>query len=631
MDLYSAARRLSRPFTFTETNREEVLPIGARGVIGDGYTAALVRVDGAIDWLCLPRFDSPAVFAGLLDPERGGITAVTPVSRRFESLQRYDPDTNVLETLFDVEGQGIVRLTDLMPWSDDPRSAIHEVHRRIECREGEVELEAVFDPRFDWGRGKTELEFHEHGVLARSGSGDALAAVLGNGGRWERRPSGGAAARFRLRAGQRCWLVLSWDSQQPEPISAYRPFEHLRATRNAWREWARKIEYDGPWRHHVVRSALLLKTLIYARTGAMVAAPTTSLPEWPGGERNWDYRYAWTRDTALAIHAANRIGCVDEAGAFFHFMRDALDRGDLAILYTVEGERVPAEVTLPHLAGYARSSPIRVGNGAREQVQLDTAGALVDAAFLYEHSGGSLTLRAWRHLRAVIESVADGWDKPDHGIWEKRSAPQHHVHSKLMSWLALDRGVRLAPLFGGAANHAKWRRAADQVREQVLKQGLDPTGSYFVSTYGTDELDASLLQIPIHSFISPQDERVLATVDRIREHLGVGPYLYRYRNDDGINEPEGAFVLCGFWLAEVLALAGRIEEAHQVFEAHAEASNHLGLLSEELDPGSRALLGNFPQAFSHLGLINAATRIDLALRLRDEGSQKIPYFVADKA
>ncbi len=630
MDLYSAARRLSRPFAFSEANRDEVLPIGAHGLIGDGYTAALVRIDGAIDWLCLPRFDSPAVFAALLDSERGGLTAITPASRPFESLQRYDPDTNVLETLFDVEQQGIVRLTDFMPWTDDARSAIHEVHRRIECREGEVELEAIFDPRFDWGRGPTKLEFCEHGVLARSESGDALAAVLGNGGRWEPRPGGGACARFRLRAGQRCWLVLSWNSQQPEPISAYRPFEHLRATRNAWREWARSIRYDGPWRHHVVRSALVLKALIYARSGAMVAAPTTSLPEWPGAQRNWDYRYAWTRDAALGIHAANRIGCVAEAGAFFHFMRDALDRGDLAILYTVEGGQVPVETSLPHLAGYAGSRPVRIGNGASAQVQLDTAGALVDAAFLYEHTGGSLTLRAWRHLRDVIEKVADRWDKPDNGIWEKRAATRHHVHSKLMSWLALDRGVRLAPLFGGAPNHQKWRRSADQVRDQVLTQGLDSTGSHFVSSYGSDELDASLLQIPIHGFVPAQDPRVLATVDRIRGELGVGPYLYRYRNEDGINDPEGAFVLCGFWLAEVLALVGRLEEAHEVFEAHAEASNHLGLLSEELDPSSRALLGNFPQAFSHLGLINAATRIDLALRLRDEGSQKLPYFIIDK-
>ena len=340
MDLYSAARRLSRPFAFSEANRDQVLPIGAHGLIGDGYSAALVRVDGAIDWLCLPRFDSPAVFAALLDPERGGLTAITPVSRPFESLQRYDPDTNVLETLFDVKQQGVVRLTDFMPWTDDARSAIHEVHRRIECREGEVELEAIFDPRFDWGRGPTQLEFCEHGVLARSESGDALAAVLGNGGRWERSPNGGVRARFRLRAGQRCWLVLSWNSQQPEPISAYRPFEHLRATRNAWREWARSIRYDGPWRHHVVRSALVLKALIYARSGAMVAAPTTSLPEWPGAQRNWDYRYAWTRDAALAIHAANRIGCVAEAGAFFHFMRDALDRG--CRLRAADTDRIPA-------------------------------------------------------------------------------------------------------------------------------------------------------------------------------------------------------------------------------------------------------------------------------------------------
>ena len=276
------------------------------------------------------------MFGALLDPERGGRTSVGPAVYPFESLQRYDPDTNVLETLFQVPDKGIVRLTDFMPWTDDARSSIHEVHRRIECREGEVELEAVFDPRFDYGRGPTTCDAGEHGVLARGADGSTLAAVLSNGGRWEPRPEGGMRARFRLRAGQRCWLVLSWGAPAPEPISAYRPFDHLRATRTAWREWSRRIEYDGPWRHHVMRSALLLKLLIYARTGAMVAAPTTSLPEWLGGQRNWDYRFTWTRDTALAIHAANRIGCVSEAGAFFHFMRETLDAGqDLSIMYTV--------------------------------------------------------------------------------------------------------------------------------------------------------------------------------------------------------------------------------------------------------------------------------------------------------
>ena len=630
MDLYSAARRLARPFLVTEADRDEIFPIGAHGIIGDGLTAALVRCDGVIDWLCLPHFDSPSVFAAILDPLRGGRTAITPSRRPFESLQRYDPDTNVLESLFRVHDQGIVRLTDYMPWTDDPRASIHEVHRRIECREGEVELEVIFDPRFDYGRESPKLELGEHGVLARGANGMQMVAVLGNGGEWERRPEGGMRASFRLRSGQRCWMVLSWDAPKAEPISAYRPFEQLRATRHAWREWSRRLRYDGPWRHHVLRSALVLKLLIYAPSGGMVAAPTTSLPEWLGGRRNWDYRFAWTRDTALAIRAANRIGYLDEAGAFFHFMRDALDRVQgLRVVYPIKGEEVPGEHVLQNLEGYAGSSPVRIGNDARQQLQLDTAGALLDAAFLYERFGGSLTLRAWRHLRDVVESVRANWRKPDHGLWEKRGILRHNVHSKLMSWVALDRGQRLAPLFGGAPEQAAWQKAAAEVREDIVKKGLDPDGAHFVSAYGGNDPDAALLTLPTYGLLPPKDPKMLATLEWIQRELGSGSFLYRYRSEDGINGPEGAFLLCGFWLAEALVLAGRLDEAQEVFETHAESSNHLGLLSEEIDPSSRDLLGNFPQAFSHLGLINAATRIDRGLRVRDEGSEKLPHFLLD--
>ncbi len=630
MDLYSAARRLRHPFHFTEANRDQVLPIGARGLIGDGFSCALVRVDGVIDWLCLPRFDSPSVFGGILDPQRGGATGITPVSRPFESLQRYDPDTNVLETLFQIPGQGQVRLTDYMPWSDDPRASIHEVHRRIECREGAVELEASFDPRFAYGTEPTTLELSDHGVLATGASGSRLVAALSNSGSWEKRPEGGTRARLRLRAGERCWMVLSWGAPRPEPISAYRPFEQLRSTRHFWREWSRHLQFDGPWRHHVLRAALVLKLLIHGRTGAMVAAPTTSLPEQLRGARNWDYRFTWTRDTAMAVRAANLIGYNHEARDFFHFIRDTLDQSDgLRVMYSVDGSPVPDEQILAHLAGFRGSGPVRIGNAARDQVQLDTAGALVDAAFMYERFGGSLTLRVWRHLHQVIESVRQRWHEPDHGIWEVRGPVRHNVHSKLMSWVALDRGQRLAPLFGGAPEQSAWQKVATDVREDILKQGLDRSGDHFVSAYGGSEPDGTLLLLPIQGFLPPNDPRVMRTVEWVRAELGQGPFLYRYRSDDGVGGAEGAFVLCGFWLAEALAMAGRLDEAQEVFAEHAESSNHLGLLSEQIDPDSKELLGNFPQAFSHLGLINAAARIDLGLRLRDEGSGKLPRFLLD--
>ena len=624
MDLYSAAKRLSRPFVFRQPEDARRLPIGARGAIGDGFTCALVRVDGAIDWLCLPRFDSPSVFASVLDAERGGITAVTPAQMPFESLQRYDPDTNVLETLFRVEGQGVVRLIDYMPWREDPRLSIHEVHRRIQCVEGEVELDCIFDPRFHYGEDIPELECQDDGVMARGHRGERLIAVLSDGTPWQPRPEGGLRARFRIRAGERRWMVLSWDAPRPESIAAYRPFDHLRDTRHHWRQWASGLNYDGPWRHHVLRSALLM----YAPTGAMVAAPTTSLPEWLGGVRNWDYRFTWTRDTSMAIRAANLIGYKSESRDFFHFVRDTLtNENPLQVMYAVDGEAVPPEQTLTHLRGFQGSAPVRIGNEARHQTQLDTAGALLDAAFLHERFGGTLTLRVWRRLSQVVEAARARWSEADHGIWEPRSGVQHNVHSKLMSWVALARGAQLAPLFGADDLRATWAASADEIHAEICAKGLDSRHAHFVAAYGAKHVDSSLLLLPIQGFLPARDPRIVQTIERIRSELGTGPFLHRYRVDDGVGGEEGAFVLCGFWLAEALAMAGQLEAAQEVFVAHAEASNHLGLLAEEIDVTSKDPLGNFPQAFSHLGLINAAARIDLALRLRDEGSKRAPHFL----
>jgi GH15 family glucan-1,4-alpha-glucosidase len=369
---------------------------------------------------------------------------------------------------------------------------------------------------------------------------------------------------------------------------------------------------------------------MYAPTGAMVAAPTTSLPEWVGGGRNWDYRYSWTRDAAMAIRSANLIGCHREGREFFYFVRDTFDRGsDLRVMYTVTGDEVPEEIVLPHLSGYGGSSPVRIGNAARSQTQLDTAGALIDAAFLHERFGAGITLRTWRHLREVAEAVRLRWPMPDHGIWEIRSEVRHNLHSKLMSWVALDRAQRLAPLFGGGDDAKRFWRSAEQIRAEVLENGLDASKQHFVGWYGGNEPDAALLLLPIYGLLPPADPRVQATVDWVQAELADGRFLYRYRAEDGVGGEEGAFVLCGFWLAEALALAGRIDEAQQVFVTHAEASNHLGLLAEEIEPSTGALLGNFPQAFSHLGLINAAARIDRALRLRDEGSTKLPRFLLE--
>lgn len=631
MDIYSEAKALSRPFIFDDDTRDANLGIGDHGIIGDGLTAALVRCDGEIDWLCMPRFDSPSVFGSILDEKNGGSMSLRPSSWAFESLQRYDPGTNILETLFTLPGRGVVRMTDYMPWTNDPRASIHEVHRRLEGLEGEVDMTAIFDPRFGYGQDVPEMHIGEHGVTAAGPRGEEFSAVLGgrNGStKWERRAEGGARAKLNLRAGDREWLVLSWEGGEPQPVRAYRPFEHLRAARHHWREWANLCQYDGPWRHHVLRSALCLKLLIYAPTGAMVAAPTTSLPEWIGGTRNWDYRYAWARDAALAIRAANLLGYSDEARDFFHFVRDTVSPTNaLQIMYSIDGLAVPEERSLSHLAGFAGSGPVRVGNGARDQVQHDTGGALVDTAHLYEHFGGSLNLKAWRSIEGVIEHTRGIWREPDHGIWEPRSGMRHNVHSKLMCWLAMDRGAGIAGVFGNAARREQWHNCAQDIHDDMISRGLDRAGSHFVSAYGEEHPDAALLLLPIHGFLPPEHYLMHGTVDWVRKELSVGKLLHRYKIDDGVGGDEGAFVLCGFWLAEALALQGKLDDAREVFVAHADASNHLGLLAEEIDPANGRQLGNFPQAFSHLGLINAALRIDLGLRLRDEGSGRGPHLI----
>jgi GH15 family glucan-1,4-alpha-glucosidase len=626
VDLYTASGRLGQAF---EVDGEPPV-LGRHGVIGDGFTCALVGVDGSVDWLCLPRFDSPSAFAAILDPERGGSFRISPTSRPFTSLQAYDSDTNVLQTLFRRPGEGSAVMTDFMPWSNDPRSSIHEIHRLVEAREGALPMEVVFDPRLDYGRGETRVVATEHGALAEGPNQERLCVSVSRGVTFEPRDAGGMVARFQARPGKRQWVILSWQAPQPEATAAYRPFEHLRTTRRFWRSWSSRLRYDGPWRHDVLRSALALKLLQYSPSGAIAAAGTTSLPAWIGGDRNWDYRYSWARDSAFAIRAMNLIGYQEEARGFFHFVRDTIEsRGRLDLMVAVDGTDVPEEVLLSHLSGYRGSGPVRVGNAARDQLQLDIIGALVDAAWLYERSGATLTLRLWRQIRELVYQAVERVGEPDHGIWEPRSAPAHHVHSKLMTWVALDRVLRLAPLFGGEPVARTWSRARKELRSEILSKGYNESLGTFVDVYGGTEVDATLLLFPLYGFLPASDPRVERTRRRVIKELREGRFLRRYRTHDGVDSEEGGFVLCGFWLAEALALAGRIDEALEVFQDHAGGANHLGLLAEEAMPDTGEPLGNFPQAFSHLGLINAAARIDLALRLRDEGAERSPRHAID--
>ncbi len=627
MEIFTASRRLASSF------RPDGRPpaIEDYGLVGDGFSCALVGVDGSIGWMCLPRFDSPSAFASILDPRRGGTMRVSPAHEGYESLQSYDDVTNVLQTLHRREGEGAVVITDFMPWTDDHHSSVHEFHRLMEAREGSMELELVFDPRFDYGRGETRVHLADDGAVAEGPNGERLSISLGGGIRLRNREAGGVSARFTLRAGQRIWAVLSWRSKRPEPTTAYRPFEHLRRTRRFWRTWASRLSYDGPWRHDVLRSALTLKLLQFAPSGAMVAAPTTSLPAWIGGGRNWDYRFSWTRDSAMALRAMNLIGYGSEALGFFHFVRECIDRRDeLDLMVTIDGDSVPDEKILDHLGGYRDSLPVRIGNAAAHQVQHDIIGPLLEAAYIYERSGGVIPLRLWREIRHLVDEAIDTIDQPDHGIWEPRSGARHNVHSKLMAWVALDRGLELAGLFGGDREQERWRRTRDELKRDILLRGYDEEHRTFVGEYGATDVDATLLLFPIYGFLPPTDQRVVRTVDRVRRELGDGKFLRRYLTDDGTGSDEGAFVLCGFWLAEALALAGRLDEALEVFHDHVGAANHVGLFAEEIDPSTGAFLGNFPQAFSHLGLIQAAARLDLALRQRDEGNEQPPRHALDR-
>jgi len=626
VDIYTASRRIAR----THHIDGGTLGIGDYGVIGEGNTCALVGTDGSVDWMCLPKFDSPSVFGAILDAERGGRFRVAPAGAAFESLQAYDDATNVLQTLFRRGGSGAVVVTDSMPWNGDPHSSTCELHRLVEAREGSLEMEIRFDPRFDYGREETRIEYVEHGLVARGANNVRLTLSVGGDVKFAPDPRGGAVAKVHLRSGKRLWLILSWRSKRPEKIAAHRPFDHLRATRRFWRGWAAGLTYDGPWRHDVQRSALVLKMLQYAPTGAMVAAPTTSLPVVSGGQRNWDYRFSWTRDSAMAVRAMNLIGYPGESTRFFQFVRDTVVRRDrLDLMVTIDGVSIPDEVLLEHLAGHRGARPVRIGNAASGQVQHDIIGPLVDAVYLHEHLDDSLGLGFWQEIRKLVNEAISVVDTPDHGIWEPREEPQHNVHSKMMTWVAIDRALGIAPRFGGDRYESEWKAARQRLVDEIAERGYDRERGTFVGRYGGDSVDATLLLLPIFQMLPPDDPRVERTIARVKDELSDGRFLRRYRIGDGIDGDEGAFVLCGFWLCEALALCGRLDEALETFDNHLSAANHLGLLAEEVDPTSGAPLGNSPQAFSHLGLIQAASRLDLALRLRDDGIDKPPYLPTD--
>lgn len=590
-------------------------PIADYAVIGDSRSAALVSRDGSIDWLCWPRFDSPSLFAALLDARRGGRFRVRPAGA-FRSERRYLPDTNVLETVFHT-ADGSVALRDLMPVASEEakRAALgpeHEILREIEGLTGRVALEIEYAPRPDYARGRPRLD--RRGALGLwCETGDAALALTGDVPLVPDPDRRTARGRATIAAGERRYLSLSWSAQAPAVIPPLGDAARGRveATIGWWRAWAARCAYDGPYREAVVRSALVLKLMTYAPSGAVVAAPTTSLPERIGGVRNWDYRYCWLRDASFTLRALLDLGYPEEAAAYLGWILHAtrLTWPELQVLYDVHGEARLPERELPHLGGYAESRPVRIGNDAHGQLQLDVYGEVVDAAARFAAAGGSFDRATARMLAGLGETVCRRWREPDEGIWEGRSGRFHHTHSKVLCWVALDRLLALGESNGLPIDAARFRAERDAIRREIEARGFNERVGSYVRVFDGEAPDASLLTLPLYGYVEGDEPRMRSTCARVRELLGEGELVYRYLADDGLPPGEGAFGICSFWAVECRAMGGDIAGATDAFERLLGHANDVGLLAEEIDPVTGAALGNLPQAFTHVGLIGAAFRL----------------------
>ncbi|HZN16337.1 MAG TPA: glycoside hydrolase family 15 protein [Acidimicrobiales bacterium] len=572
--------------------------IGDYALLGDCHSAALVGTDGSIDWACFPRFDSPAVFCKVLDENSGGAFRVAPVAAA-DVTRAYIEDTNVLVTTFAC-ASGVVELTDCMP------IGAHAILRRVVCTSGAVEVEVVIEPRFEYGAFVPRLRTDE--VV---GGADALWIDASNP-----LPVQGErlAARWSLVAGDEAWVRAGWTpSHAPRPPKSD-PARELHQTIAFWKGWMSGCRYDGDHAAAVRRSALVLKALTYAPSGAVVAAPTTSLPEDIGGERNWDYRYTWIRDATLTLISLFALGFTDEALAFKHWLeRTGAGRPrDLQIMYGICGERSLPELELDHLAGHRGSRPVRVGNGAVKQLQLDCYGQLLEAAWLFARAGGEITADNWTFLAGLADIVCERWEKPDQGIWEIRDEPRHFVHSKLNCWVALDRAVRLAEGLGVGGAVDRWAAERDNLAAYLEKEAA--ADGWFPQAVGYPVADASTLLVPALGLLPSSHPAVTATIDVVKRDLERDGLVHRYNAEDGLEGGEGAFLLCSFWLLDCLTHAGRIDEADALLERLLALANDVGLFAEEIDVASGEALGNFPQAFTHMALVTSCAHLSAAKR-----------------
>jgi pentatricopeptide repeat protein len=591
------------------------------GLIGDLQTAALVATDGTVDWMCLPRFDSPSVFASLLDRRNGGRFALAPAGSKHVTKQMYLPNTAILVTRF-LSAGGVAEVADFMP-IDRPGVATdrHRLVRMVTGVRGTMTFEARVEPRFDYGRSAHKMHITDAGVIFDGGS-----PVLSLSCSWPLEADGDdAKARFTVKAGETGAMILeSGKSGHPARIAQRQLGKWYTETTDYWRRWLTRGTYRGRWREAVERSAITLKLMTYAPTGGMVAAPTAGLPEQVGGERNWDYRYTWIRDASFSVFALLGLGFTDEAAGLGAWIRDRLEdragNGDspLAIMYRVDGSSDLSEFTLDHFEGYRRSSPVRIGNGAADQLQLDIYGEAMDSLYRFECMMPVVGERGWNDIVQMLDWLCEHWDQPDEGIWETRGGRRPFMYGRLMSWVAFDRAIRMAQARGRPADVGRWTAERDLLYRTVMDKGWNPTMQAFVQYEGSDVLDASTLLMPGVGIIVPTDGKWASTMSAIDKTLVSDSLVYRYdpkASPDGLRGSEGTFSLCTFLYVDALTRSGRIDDARLVFEKMLTYGNHLGLFSEEIGVTGEQL-GNFPQAFTHLQLINAAINLDQHLDLQ---------------
>ncbi len=598
-------------------------PIENYGIVGDLHTVALVGVDGSIDFMCFPTFDSPSIFAALLDDQKGGRFLLAPTKKEARRKQLYLPDSNILLSRFLFE-DGVAEVSDFMPL-DASRHA-HDLVRRAKTVRGNIEYRMVCCPSFDYGRAEHRIEQEGTEILFVP-ENSRIKALRLRSSVPVRVSNGAALAEFRLGADQTASFILEEAREAEDSPSAAESYvsESFKETLSYWRAWIGRSTYRGRWREEVNRSALVLKLLTYQPTGAIVAAPTFGLPEEVGGERNWDYRYTWIRDASFTLYALIRLGYTEEAGAFMNWIgarcAELEPDGSLQVMYGIDGRHDLAEKVLSHFEGYRRSSPVRVGNGACKQLQLDIYGELLDSIYLYDKYGQPIAHDLWTNVGRLLDWVCRNWTRRDEGIWEVRGGAQEFLYSRVMCWVALDRGVRLALKRSFPAPLDEWIRCRDSIYEDIFHNFWNAERRAFTQFKGSNSLDASSLLMPLVRFISPTDRRWLSALSQIEEHLVCDSLVYRYRVGkepvDGLEGKEGTFNACTFWFTECLSRAGDVEKARFYFEKMLGYANHLGLYSEELGPRAEHL-GNFPQAFTHLALISAAYDIDRRLSKRGQ-------------